>query len=370
MAGAVGARVGLRLAWDRSFQSILFDRRVGRVAAVAAGCLLLANCSSSSVTSGLGVPASPRVVAAGQPVPKGGGRQMVGQPYKVAGRTYRPIDDPKGYTAKGRASWYGAAFRGRLTSNGEIFDNMSLSAAHPTLPLPSYARVTNLDNGKSVVVRINDRGPFHGGRLIDVSRMTAEVLGFRRAGTTDVRVSYVGPASLSGTDDRKLLLSTYEVDGHHAAPPRTLLAQLPHPPARSGHDVERVMLAENTHASRSSSAAAAGPIPVPVAAPTVVAENVPARPHRHHAQRDPIGNLLLAENGDAPVMPAPRTELAFATGLQARHATRVSADAGHRTQSDSPTVARIDSSFDAVDDPASLLRPAVGEDGVGLSTLY
>jgi rare lipoprotein A (peptidoglycan hydrolase) len=106
------------------------------------------------------------VARTGRPVPKGGGTYRVGKPYVIAGRTYTPQKEPN-YRAEGEASWYGKEFHGRLTANGEIFDVHALSAAHPTLPLPSYVRVTNLGNNQSLVVRLNDRGPYHGHRLID-----------------------------------------------------------------------------------------------------------------------------------------------------------------------------------------------------------
>ena len=96
------------------------------------------------------------------------------------------------YTAVGMASWYGAAFHGRRTANGEVYDMASLTAAHPTMPLPSYARVTNLTNGYSVIVRVNDRGPYHGGRVMDVSSRAADVLGFKGEGTAKIKVEYVG----------------------------------------------------------------------------------------------------------------------------------------------------------------------------------
>ncbi len=128
-------------------------------------------------------------------VPRGGGRYFVGKPYQVAGVWFKPREQP-GYDRKGAASWYGEAFHGRKTSNGEYFDMNMLSAAHPTLPLPSYAKVTNLANGKSVVVRINDRGPFVGTRIIDLSKRTADVLGFRSKGKADVRVQWIGKAPI------------------------------------------------------------------------------------------------------------------------------------------------------------------------------
>ncbi len=104
-----------------------------------------------------GVPASPRITTAKR-VPKGGGRSQVGKPYKVRGKWYYPKDDP-GYSKSGTASWYGPNFHGRLTANGEVYDMHGLSAAHKTFPLPSYAMVTNLENGSRVMVRVNDRGP-------------------------------------------------------------------------------------------------------------------------------------------------------------------------------------------------------------------
>src|ERR1700754_5156306 len=178
------------------------------VAAVAA-CLVLANCASSGkfasrVDPRYGVSSSPRVVAMGEPVPKGGGTYRVGKPYMVAGRVYVPEEDPN-YRAEGMASWYGDDFHGRLTANGEVFDMASLTAAHPTLPIPCYARVTNLSNGKSLIVRVNDRGPYHGNRVMDVSSRAAELLEFKSNGVARVRVEYVGRAPLEGSDDRQLM---------------------------------------------------------------------------------------------------------------------------------------------------------------------
>jgi rare lipoprotein A len=178
---------------------------VARVAVIAGCGLALAHCGRApgSVDPKYGVSASPRVVRLGDPVPKGGGYYRVGQPYMVAGRTYTPEENPN-YSAEGLASWYGEDFHGRLTANREVYDMNSISAAHPTLPIPSYARVTNLGNGRSVVVRINDRGPYHQGRVIDVSAGAAQLLGFHDKGTARVRVDYVGRASLEGSDDAKL----------------------------------------------------------------------------------------------------------------------------------------------------------------------
>ncbi len=187
---------------------------VARFGAIMASCLTLANCASSDKFANrldpkYGVSASPRVVEFGQPVPKGGGAYRVGKPYVVAGQTYVP-EENRAYRAEGLASWYGDDFHGRLTANGEVFDMEGISAAHPTLPMPCYARVTNLANGRSLVVRVNDRGPYHGNRVMDVSSKAAQLLEFRQNGVARVRVEYVGPAPLEGTDDRQLIATLRE----------------------------------------------------------------------------------------------------------------------------------------------------------------
>ena len=164
--------------------------------------------------------ASPRVVAEGEEVPKGGGRQLVGKAYSVAGKRYTPFEKPVGYSQVGLASWYGEAFHGRRTANGEVYDRYSVSAAHPTMPLPAYARVTNLLNNRSIIVRVNDRGPFHGGRMMDLSQTTADALAFRHLGTARIKMEYLGQASLAGSDD-KLLLATLRTDGSPAPIPGT-----------------------------------------------------------------------------------------------------------------------------------------------------
>ncbi|WP_284758333.1 septal ring lytic transglycosylase RlpA family protein [Agrobacterium sp. fls2-241-TYG-188a] len=181
-------------------------------------CAATASCSTTSKTetkpkrskeyfseSEYGVKASPRV-ADGANIPKGGGRFLVGNAYTVKGRRYFPKEE-QNYDKSGLASWYGSAFHGRLTANGEAYDKEHLSAAHPTFPLPSYARVTNVENGSSVIVRVNDRGPFHEGRLIDVSSKTADLLDMKRTGTASVRVQYVGRAPLDGHDMPYLMAS-------------------------------------------------------------------------------------------------------------------------------------------------------------------
>ncbi|KQQ13094.1 hypothetical protein ASF53_12920 [Methylobacterium sp. Leaf123] len=196
--------------------------------AVCAVALTTANCannpakfaggasSGSEIDPKYGVKASRRLYNEGDVIPKGGGRRFSGKPYVVAGKTYVPREDARGYVREGLASWYGSAFHGRVTANGEVFDRHSIAAAHPTLPLPSYVRVTNLDNGHSMILRVNDRGPYHAGRLMDVSEEAARALEFHRKGTARVRVEYAGKASVAGSDDRKLL-ATLRTDGRPAA---------------------------------------------------------------------------------------------------------------------------------------------------------
>jgi rare lipoprotein A len=165
---------------------------------------------------------SPRVVEEGEPVPKGGGIYRVGKPYSVNGRTYVPTENPS-YRIEGVASWYGRDFHGRLTANGEIYDMHSISAAHTTLPLPCYVRVTNLDNRRSIIVRVNDRGPYHRNRVIDLSIGTAKALDFYSRGLARVRVEYVGAAPIEGSDDT-MLMATLREGSPAPAPSKVMIA--------------------------------------------------------------------------------------------------------------------------------------------------
>jgi rare lipoprotein A len=195
-----------------------------------------------------GVKASPRVIATAlhlpgtkaKRLPRGGGRDQVGKPYKVRGKWYYPKED-SGYDRKGTASWYGDAFHGRLTANGEIYDMNHLSAAHPTMPLPSYARVTNLKNGNSVIVRINDRGPYAHGRLIDLSKRAANMLDYASSGTAQVRVQYVGRAPVEGVDDNYLMASFQPGNGdqvpNDAMQPNVMIAMAGPTPSDSASPV-------------------------------------------------------------------------------------------------------------------------------------
>jgi len=166
----------------------LFSNRAGlhfcNLLSLLAIVILLSSCGSQT---------SPAPRAGAQPTYK------VGQPYQVSGNWYYPKENYS-YDETGIASWYGQGFHGEATANGEIFNKDELTAAHPTLPMPSLARVTNLDNGRSIVVRINDRGPFEKGRLIDVSQRGAQLLGFEQNGTAKVRVQVLADESKAIAD--------------------------------------------------------------------------------------------------------------------------------------------------------------------------
>lgn len=227
-----------------------------------AAAVLLAGCSGADLFAGneffsessMGVKASPRVTTS-RNVPKGGGRHVIGQPYTVAGNRFVPREQPD-LDVSGRASWYGPAFHGRLTANGEIFDMYSLSGAHPTLPLPSYVRVTNADNGASTIVRINDRGPFSYERTVDLSRRAAEVLGFQQQGTANVRVQYIGPAPLNGDDTKFLVASINQLTPYEIQNNTRMAYQEP------------VQVAQ----AAPQPAAAPAPAPAPVPRPTTASE--------------------------------------------------------------------------------------------------
>ena len=153
-------------------------------------------------------------------IPFGGGRYQLGSPYQVAGRWFTPREQP-GYDKTGLSSWYGEAFHRRQTSNGEWFDMATLTAAHATLPLPSYAKVTNLENGRTIIVRINDRGPFVDTRVLDVSKRVAEILGYKQQGTANVRVQYIGPAPLNDTGSHLMAMNR---ELKHGTPLRRMIA--------------------------------------------------------------------------------------------------------------------------------------------------
>ena len=151
------------------------------------------------------------------------GVYKVGQPYRIDGRWYYPEFDPN-YDQVGIASWYGSDFHGHATANGETFDRHELTAAHPTLPLPSIVRVTNLANHREVELRVNDRGPFVGDRLIDLSQAAARELGFERQGLARVRVQFVGLADAKGEPPRPIVRYARRAPPP-PPPPATVVAQ-------------------------------------------------------------------------------------------------------------------------------------------------
>jgi rare lipoprotein A len=239
---SAGHRGRDRGSWVRSRQPGDGFRRI-RWYALGAACLVLANCSGPGGLSRIidpryGVSTSARIIPPGQPIPKGGGYYRVGAPYSIGGQTYVPAENPN-YRAEGVASWYGPDFHGRETANGEIFDMDSLSAAHTTLPLPSYVRVTNISNGRSLIVRVNDRGPYHSDRVIDVSVRAATVLGFYGSGLAPVRVEYVGAAPIEGSDDRMLLATLREGSPAPAPSPVRLASTKAFVPEASSHGILR-----------------------------------------------------------------------------------------------------------------------------------
>lgn len=125
------------------------------------------------------------------------------KPYTALGRTYTPLSGDVPFTQRGMASWYGRQFHGNRTANGEIYDMLGMTAAHPTLPLPSYVRVTNVRNGRSVIVRVNDRGPFKQDRVIDLSYVAAAKLGIAAAGTGEVEIERITMAQIASGDYRR-----------------------------------------------------------------------------------------------------------------------------------------------------------------------
>lgn len=208
---------------------------------------------------------------ASAPAGRGGGIYKVGNPYQINGVWYYPKEEPN-YDETGIGSWYGEQFHGRATANGEVFDLNEVTAAHPTLPMPSLARVTNLENGRSIVVRVNDRGPYANGRVIDLSRRSAQLLGYERQGTAKVRVQYIGPAPLP---DGTPALARRRDDGDKppvvASPRGVVQAEaLPPPPGARGRSAEiaqagapapspvQIVAASNSLAGQQAAGAARG----------------------------------------------------------------------------------------------------------------
>jgi len=172
-----------------------------RRAALVLLAVLLAACSSSPRRGGYykddgpGDSPPPNLASTPDAVPRVEPlHKYANRPYEALGKKYVPLASVQPFTQRGTASWYGKKFHGQKTSSGETYDMYKMTAAHPTLPIPSYARVTNLANGRSVVVRVNDRGPFHNGRIMDLSYAAAYRLGYIGAGSAQVQVDAIVPA--------------------------------------------------------------------------------------------------------------------------------------------------------------------------------
>lgn len=174
----------------------------GRFAVVIPLAGLIAACATPArmpppMVARIAPPPRPVAPSAVPAAPEPHAAYKVGDPYQVNGIWYYPQEQPN-YDATGIASWYGQDYQGKPTADGEIFNSNAVTGAHPTLPLPVNVRVTNLQNGRSVVVRINDRGPYVNGRILDVSEHAADLLGFRQEGLARVRVTFLGRADLNG----------------------------------------------------------------------------------------------------------------------------------------------------------------------------
>jgi len=273
-------------------------RWIARGAMLALAGLTLAACASAPApVAGIG--------AQGQPSSRYSGYK-VGQPYQVRGVWYTPKEQPN-YDEIGIASWYGEQFHNRYTADGEVFDMTLPSAAHTTLPLPSLVEVTNLANGKRLIVRVNDRGPFVDGRVIDLSKEAAAELGFVTAGVTKVRVRYVGRASDPGG------MSARQQVASAAPAPAPQTAKAPAQPAAQPAAKPPVQLA-----AQSAPGARAAPAPhgfglvtlADTAAPTQPAARAPAPQADYDyttAPRRPIPYGQLGPAQAAPAVRAPAT---------------------------------------------------------------
>lgn len=233
-----------------------------RFAASLGLMLLVAACAGQPKRPVAGLPGPPPPAPGAQAqAPSATAGVKLGRPYTVFGRTYVPVDD-RSYEEKGIASWYGPTFHARATANGETYDQDDLTAAHKTLPMPSWVEVTNLDNGRKLTVRINDRGPFVDGRIIDLSRRSAQLLGVDRVGLARVHVRRVFPpgdwalATAPLVQPGVAVASARTTDG--MAPPASAA---PGQPVREGRFIQVAALSDEARAKALASAlsAAHGP---------------------------------------------------------------------------------------------------------------
>jgi len=267
----------------------LIGRNLNLAAALCV-CMLLAACTGGS---------KPQVSGSVSSSPSSS-TYKVGKPYKIAGNWYTPREDPY-YDKVGIASWYGKKFNGRPTANGETYDMNDFSAAHKTLPMPSFVKVTNLNNNRSLVVRINDRGPFVHGRIIDLSRRAAKQLGFLKLGTTRVRVEavknpigerFVIAKGTTSIEERKSVIAVpaVAVESSPLAPPTGLSAA----PAKA---IQTSAL-ETSTLSSSRARGAPPPTPVPTGPSQLYVQagafSELGNAHRLRDQLDAIGSVAVA----------------------------------------------------------------------------
>ncbi|MGZ9097839.1 MAG: septal ring lytic transglycosylase RlpA family protein [Micavibrio sp.] len=228
------------------------------------------------------------------------GAFKVGKPYQIQGKTYYPKESYD-LVETGIASWYGPGFQGKPTASGERFDTNELTAAHRTLQMPSLVRVTNLDNGKSVIVRVNDRGPFSRGRVIDVSERAASLLGFKNAGTAKVKLEVLSQESLQLAEMAKRGESTKGIElaanqGKMLARESTIIVETAPPPYQTA--AYEPSQAGSNIGVQAVSSEPLGPIPVHTAAdgrfmPDPVVTQVAIRPSNIYVQ---AGSFTLYEN--------------------------------------------------------------------------
>jgi rare lipoprotein A len=285
-----------------------------KVALLMAGASALAACASVS-------PRYPSQAQKGSAsgAPSAGG-QKVGKPYQVGGIWYVPREQPD-YDVRGVASWYGDAFHLKATANGEIFDMNQVSAAHTTLPLPSMVEVTNLDNGRKLVVRVNDRGPFVGDRIIDLSREAARQLGMDRAGLANVRVRYVGAAPLTGRAEGVRVAMAPPTLG-----PKPLATRLTPPPLAPGADAVMELAGARAAMARAPVEA------MPAAVGTISSEALPPITGAAISSA-PLGPIAAPPPLPAPVLASRVSPLkvqagAFSSEINARAAAARLAPAG------------------------------------------
>lgn len=303
--------------------------------------------------------------------PKGSPAYKVGAPYQVGGIWYVPKEQPN-YDEKGVASWYGDAFHLKPTANGEIFDKDIPSAAHTTLPLPSLVEVTNLDNGKRLIVRVNDRGPFVDNRIIDLSHEAARELGYDRAGLAHVRVRYVGPAPLVVGEETRRYASL------EAPKVSTRTAAAPPPPPPKHEAAPEVVFTAAALPKKPAAVIEAALAPLPSAARQVSEAAPPAAPRMAPLIGDALPDLRAAKAAPPAIASAPKVQAnvtagfrvqagAFSTPENAQKAVAQLADAGpariEPLSRGDKTLYRVVLDGAADQDAAEALREKVAEAG-------